>query len=135
MRMIHFLSISILLFIVAGCANTKGPDINEMMDKYYAQARTYSAVRITGLNELHLAGENMEIALEAPLNPLSMRSTDPNVALETINTLGRVAVAGLGIYTAGEVMKEMSAQPKTVDPIIVDRPVPFIPAAAPVGGP
>jgi len=129
MNIIHKLfSLSCAGMLAGGCATTE-----KVMDasygKYIDQERVYNAVRLVNVDEVTIRGQGMEIALEAPLNPLSVRAADPNVALQTIETLGRVAVAGAGIYQAGSVMKTMAQQPKTVDPVVVQPQVVEVPGA------
>lgn len=115
-----------LLFLAAGCAApTVQPfDANLAYANFIAQPRTYSALTLKTKPDavISLSGE-FELVMEAPLNPLSMRSNDPSTAQTTISALERIIKAiGLG-YFANEAIGSLSA---SRDPVIVEQPAPII---------
>jgi hypothetical protein len=117
------LAFALLLF--AGCASPAQPfDANLAYANFIAQPRTYSAMtlRTKPDAQITLSGE-FELIMEAPLNPLSMRSADPSTAQTTISALERVIKAiGLG-YFANEAISSLSA---SRDPVIVEQPAPLV---------
>ena len=109
--------------LLAGCAATgdKQLDMNKLAQMYYGQqtTRQYPSFRVTGANDIHFSGSNMNFEVNTHMEPLNMIPRDPGLASVLIPELAKAAVAGVGIYTAGEVMKGMTQQPRTVDPVIV----------------
>jgi hypothetical protein len=114
--------------LLAGCS-TGGPklDVNALMEDYYNQDRTYAALSLSGVTSLTVAGEDMTLIMEAPLNPLSMRNADPNAGQQMFETATRAALAGLGIYTAGQTIDTLGRQPRTVSPEIVRPEIVTVP--------
>lgn len=117
---------SIALLLFAGCAGTNVQpfDANLAYANFISQPRTYSAMTLRTKPDavISLSGE-FELVMEAPLNPLSMRSSDPSTAQTTISALERVIKAiGLG-YFANEAISSLSA---SRDPVIVEQPAPLV---------
>jgi hypothetical protein len=121
----------LFLLALGGCAspNVRPLDPNGAYANYIAQPRTYSALVLRTQPDavISLSGQ-FELVMEAPLNPLSMRSADPSTAQTTISALERVIKAiGLG-YFANEAISSLSA---SRDPVVVEQPPPLIvPVAA-----
>lgn len=117
------ISFVLLAGLLTGCAATgdKQLDMNKLAQLYYGQQQTrqYPSFRVTGANDIHFAGSNMNFEVNTHMEPLNMIPRDPGLASVLIPELARAAVAGVGIYTAGEVMKGLSQQPRTVDPVVV----------------
>jgi hypothetical protein len=123
-------SLLMLLMVCAlslGCSTQKQPDLSRAPEYYFQQQRMGDLLRVSNLDRLILEGTNMEIAISTQLSPLSMIPREPSIQEILAREVPRSLVTGLGIVTMGQVMNTMSKQPRTVDPVIVDRPVPFLP--------
>ena len=127
----------ILTVPVIGCSSPgSGLARSDLLRQFYGQKRTYQAVNLTGANEISIRGENMRLALDAPLSPLSVIPNDPNTAL-AVGTMAKDAIlGGLGIYVAGQAIDKALDTPRTVDPQVVQptivRPeVITVPSAGP----
>jgi hypothetical protein len=121
---IAFLAFAVLLLAGCGTPNVQPFDANLAYANFIAQPRTYSALTLKTKPDaqITLSGE-FELIMEAPLNPLSMRSNDPSTAQTTISALERVIKAiGLG-YFANEAISSLSA---SRDPVIVEQPAPLV---------
>lgn len=109
----------VLLAVCSGCVTEKF-DANKMMRDYYKQQRTYAPFEITGISEFSLKGTDMAIRIENDLNPLSIRSPEPSVAMKALDTVEGVAKAGLLGYFGYKTVDSLSA---SRDPIIVESQV------------
>lgn len=102
--------------LLSGCTSA-APKVDRMYEAYLSQQRTYQPVvfkapqgkamdiRITGVEQW---------SMEAPLNPLSMRSQDPSTAAAAISALERVAGIGLGAWALTEVANREVPRPEVV---------------------
>lgn len=125
MRLTRVAMLMVIVVSVAGCVSTQPLDANLMAQRYYGQQtnRVYSVFEVSNVNEISFKGSNMHFAVRSVLDPLSIIPRDPGVATTLIGTAGRVAVAGLGIYTAGNVMNKLADQPKVVPQQVVEPTV------------
>ena len=111
--------------ILTGCAS---PAVKVDVDKAYAayieQTRTYEPLRIrtTPGSSIVITGE-VDIAMGSPLNPLSIRSTDPNTA-QTALAAGERMVKALALGFFG--YKAIDSLSASRDPVIVEQPAPVI---------
>jgi hypothetical protein len=114
------------LAILTGCAST--PQVKVDVDKTYAayisQQRTYEPLRIrtTPGSSIVITGE-VDIAMGSPLNPLTIRSTDPNTA-QTMIAAGERAIKALTLGFFG--YKAIDSLSASRDPVVVEQPAPVI---------
>ena len=124
---------SLAALLLAGCAATgdKQMDVNKLGLAYYNQPNNTELVSIKGTNlALSITGAN-EIKLSTAVPAKSIIPRDPAFLQTAIPAVVQGAVAGVGIYTAGQVMQKMATQPRTVDPVVV-RPEVVQPTIVPV---
>ena len=114
--------------LLTGCT-TKGPDTTKVAGMFYGQQRTYESLRLVGANEINIRGSNVALVVSNELQPLSMLPKDPGI----VEPLVRGLVSVAGIYTAGEVMKDLAAAPQVIEtkPEIVRPEIVTVPAASP----
>jgi hypothetical protein len=123
------------LAILTGCASA--PQVKVDVDKAYAsyigQTRTYSpmTLKTLPLSKITIEGE-IELTMSSPLNPLSIRSTDPNTA-QTMIAAGERAVKALALGFFG--YKAIDSLSASRDPVIVEQPAPLIVQPTVIGGP
>ena len=113
------------LAILTGCASPAVKvDVDKAYAKYIEQTRTYEPLRIrtTPGSSIVITGE-VDIAMGSPLNPLSIRSTDPNTA-QTMIAAGERAVKALALGFFG--YKAIDSLSASRDPVIVEQPAPLI---------
>jgi len=121
--------------ILTGCASA--PQVKVDVDKAYAsyisQQRTYEPLRIrtTPGSSIVITGE-VDIAMGSPLNPLSIRSADPNTA-QTMIAAGERVVKALALGFFG--YKAIDSLSASRDPVIVEQPAPLIVQPTVIGGP
>ena len=114
-----WLGMVVVIMMMSGCASTKELDINAIAKMYYGQERTYSPVRLTGVNEITIHGSNMVVELQSELSPLSIIPQDKATAGIISGAIKDTVLMGLGIYTGGQVMKELSARPQIISQQVV----------------
>jgi hypothetical protein len=122
------------LAILTGCAsNPVKIDVDKAYASYVSQQRTYEPLRIrtTPGSSIVITGE-VDIAMGSPLNPLSIRSTDPNTA-QTMIAAGERAVKALALGFFG--YKAIDSLSASRDPVIVEQPAPLIVQPTVIGGP
>jgi hypothetical protein len=83
------------------------------------------------LSKITIEGE-IELTMSSPLNPLSIRSTDPNTA-QTMIAAGERAVKALALGFFG--YKAIDSLSASRDPVIVEQPAPLIVQPTVIGGP
>jgi hypothetical protein len=111
--------------ILTGCAsNPVKVDVDKAYAAYIGQTRTYEPLRIrtTPGSSIVITGE-VDIAMGSPLNPLSIRSTDPNTA-QTMIAAGERVVKALALGFFG--YKAIDSLSASRDPVIVEQPAPLI---------
>jgi len=122
------------LAILTGCAsNPVKVDVDKAYASYIEQTRTYEPLRIrtTPGSSIVITGE-VDIAMGSPLNPLSIRSTDPNTA-QTMIAAGERMVKALALGFFG--YKAIDSLSASRDPVIVEQPAPVIVQPTVIGGP
>jgi hypothetical protein len=82
--------------------------------------RTYKAVSITDANEWSVKGEDMNITMESPLEPIKAMPEDRGTASAVIGGAASVAKFGLGMYFGEKMIDSLSA---TRDPLVVSPEV------------
>ncbi len=108
-----------LAVLAAGCASNKPLDMNKVAKLFYEQQRSTKLLELGNVSEFTLRGTNMTIAVSTELQPLSILPRDPSTVQSIAETAGRVAVAGVGIYTAGAVMSKLADQPQVISQQVV----------------
>jgi hypothetical protein len=111
--------------ILTGCASPAVKvDVDKAYASYVSQQRTYEPLRIrtTPGSSIVITGE-VDIAMGSPLNPLSIRSTDPNTA-QTMIAAGERVVKALTLGFFG--YKAVDSLSASRDPVIVEQPAPVI---------
>ena len=111
------LMVTVLALLSGGCATDK-TDINKILSDYYAQPRTYAALKVSGVRELTISGENIELSMEAPLNPLSAMPQDPNRTMMILDAAKNIALGGMGIWA----LNNIATKPATV----IRQPAPMV---------
>jgi hypothetical protein len=122
------------LAILTGCAsNPVKVDVDKAYAAYIGQTRTYEPLRIrtTPGSSIVITGE-VDIAMGSPLNPLTIRSTDPNTA-QTALAAGERMVKALALGFFG--YKAIDSLSASRDPVIVEQPAPLIVQPTVIGGP
>ena len=117
-----------LAVLVGGCASAPDVGPSELARQFYGQERTYKVLEISGVSEVSMKGANITITVSAEMAPLSVIPRDPGIAREVISAVKDVVLMGEGIYTAGEVMKDLAARPATVEPTVVRPEIVTVPA-------
>jgi len=104
-----------LLARCAGCSSTKGPDMTKVAERYYDQKRTDELIYLSGVNRIAVEGSNMTVRLSTPNLPLSIIPRDPSVLEPILHT----ALAGFGIWQAGQAINTLSERPQVVNAQLV----------------
>ena len=117
MRTIRLL-LPLLLLMAAGCA-APSLDMAKVAELYYRQPRNYQVLSVQGVKHVTLTGDNVRLAVSAEMQPLSIWPRDPGTAQTVVRELSRGVLTGLGIVTAGDVMKDMS-DTHVVNPVVVE---------------
>ena len=89
--------------LLTGCMSDKQwSDTKEMHANYMRQPRTYQAVELSGTNmTIHLTGVT-RLALEAPLNPLTVIPQNPEIAKDVVDGIVRVGTVAGATYVGSE---------------------------------
>jgi len=123
-----------LLLALTGCASPAVKvDVDKAYGKYIEQQRTYEPLRIrtTPGSSIVITGE-VDIAMGSPLNPLTIRATDPSTA-QTMIAAGERAVKALALGFFG--YKAIDSLSASRDPVVVEQPAPLIVQPTVIGGP
>ena len=111
-----------LVGLSTGCATRNGPALARearlAYEAFIAQPRTFHSVSITGVTSLHLTGENMTLAMEAPLNPLQAMPQDADAMPRIADAIKNTVLGAVGIHAIGQV----ASRPATV----VTQPAPLV---------
>ena len=110
---------------LTGCAsNPVKLDVDKAYASYIGQTRTYSpmTLKTKPLSKITIEGE-IELTMGSPLQPLSIRSTDPNTA-QTALAAGERMVKALALGFFG--YKAIDSLSASRDPVIVEQPAPVI---------
>lgn len=105
--------------LLMGCSSVPTQDVSEVAKAFYAQPRTYKSVELTGATEITIKGENLQVSIANELAPLSMIPKDPGIAVPLIGAIKDTVLMGLGIYTGGEVMKQLAERPQVISQQVV----------------
>lgn len=124
-----------VMAVCGGCASSGVPKVDAMYMAYLQQQRTYQPVRMVAAAgqamDIHITGVG-ELTMDAPLNPLSIRSSDPSTAQATIAALERVAGIGLGAWALESIATKPAVRPEVVRQEVL---VPVEGAGAAAAGP
>jgi hypothetical protein len=120
----------LFLLAMGGCASTAPKlDPNKAYNDYISQQRVYSALTLhtTDTTVITIKGQ-IALTMDAPLPPLSARSSDPSTAQAIASGVERVVKAGVLGWFGSDAIKSLSA---SRDPVVVEQPPPLIvPVAA-----
>ncbi len=107
----------------SGCATSKQPDMTRAPEWFYNQARDHQVLHVSGVRELTLVGEDIQVELRAQLPPLSIWPRDPNIQEAIVREGAGVVKAGLLGYFGAKIMTTVMKPPRTVDPVVVPQQV------------
>jgi hypothetical protein len=114
------------LLLGSGCNSTGAAqfDANRAYSDFVQQQRTYSAMslRTTPTSRITIEGE-IELVMDAPLNPLSARASDPSTSQAGIAAAERMVKALALGYFGYRAVDSLSA---SRDPVVVEQPAPVI---------
>ena len=104
-----FLALLIPCMLMTGCMSDKQwSDTKEMHANYMRQPRTYQAVELSGTNmTIHLTGVT-RLALEAPLNPLTVIPQNPEIAKDIVDGIVRVGTVAGATYVGHDLATRAS---------------------------
>ena len=117
--------LTIALLTITGCAsNPVKVDVDKAYASYINQTRTYEPLRIRTQpgSSIVITGE-VDIAMGSPLNPLTVRATDPSTAQAVVASAERMLKAVTLGYFGYKAIDSLSA---TRDPVVVNQPEPII---------
>lgn len=107
----------------SGCSTAKQPDMSRAPELFYTQARDHQVLRLSGVKELHIVGEDITLEVRAQLPPLSMWPKDPNIQEAIVREGAGVLKAVTLGYFGSQIVKYVMTPPKTVDPLVVPQQV------------
>lgn len=129
--------IAVLLVSVcgAGCATNSVPaDTNRMYETYVNQPPTAEllTIRAPAGQTIKLSVEGAEfISVSTLLTPKSILPKDPSTMERLIDGTASVLKWGIGGYYSSKILSEAFAVPKTVDPLVVNPEIVYVPTPAP----
>lgn len=115
------LFVPFVVSLITGCATPqRDMAMRDSYADYLAQARTYQAVAFrTGPGaEITIKGE-VEVAMDAPLNPLGKPALPPDTIAKVAGTVGSTLKTVAGMWFGYRAVDSMSS---TRDPVVVEQP-------------
>lgn len=113
------------LIILTGCATGPKMDVTHVPYWFYNQPNNTQVLKVTGTNITISGVSSFEVWMPVP--PKSMIPRDPTIVEKIVDGTVSFGKFYTGMYFGSGMFKDAMAQPRTVDPLVVEPTIVTVP--------